>query len=213
MAVAPKFINFNQLATSASNSSLVAVNNVDMFVDFVCPYSKKLYLKWEKEVIPAIAEKYPGKFLFNLKLVPQPWHHSSQFAAESLLAVNKLKPAESLKYAKVLFEHQTDFFETAVVNLTRNQIYERLSKLAAETIDVDPKEVYDLLYIRQKKDSELEYYNLENKVTMDLKYFVKVHRQLSVHVTPTIVINGVFAKQIESSTSAADVIKMLEECL
>lgn len=59
-----------------------------------------------------------------------------------------------------------------MVNETRNQTYERLSKLASE-VGVEEKGVYELLEVQDKagEDGSL---NIGNGVTDDLKVMVKV---------------------------------------
>lgn len=73
---------------------------------------------------------------------------------------------------------------------------------------MDENKVYDALFIRDKKDDEEEHQNLNNGVTNDLKYFIRFHRALSVHATPTVAVNGVIVPSIESSTSVPDLEKI-----
>lgn len=84
-----------------------------------------------------------------------------------------------------------------VVNETRNQTYERLAKLGAQ-VGVDEKKIYELLHISDKPASDGSL-NTGNGVTNDLKVLVKMNRMQGVHVTPTVVFNGVVENDISSS--------------
>jgi len=83
------------------------------------------------------------------------------------------------------------------VNETRNQTYKRLAKIAG-SVGVDEKEFYELLVISDKpgEDGAL---NTGNKVTDDVKLMVKANRLTGVHVTPTVLFNGVVEGSISSS--------------
>lgn len=65
---------------------------------------------------------------------------------------------------------------------------------------VEEREVYDLLVVsdRPDKDGGL---NIGNKVTDDVKLMVKMNRMQGVHVTPTVVFDGVVENSISSSWS------------
>lgn len=82
------------------------------------------------------------------------------------------------------------------MNETRNQTYERLAKLGAQA-GVSEKELLKLLWIDDKpgKDGSL---NSGNGVTNELKVLVKMNRMQGVHVTPTVVFDGVVENSISS---------------
>ena len=83
------------------------------------------------------------------------------------------------------------------MNETRNATYKRLAKIAGE-VGVDEAEVYKLLEISDKpaEDGGL---NNGNQVTNDVKVQVKANRLTGVHVTPTVVFDGVVNNDISSS--------------
>lgn len=87
-----------------------------------------------------------------------------------------------------------------VVNETRNQTYQRLSKIGAK-VGLDEQKMFELLKISDKsaEDGSL---NIGNGVTNDLKVLVKMNRMQGVHVTPTVVFDGVVENGISSSFSA-----------
>jgi hypothetical protein len=84
-----------------------------------------------------------------------------------------------------------------VVNETRNQTYARLAKLGAK-VGVDEAEMLKLLTISDKpgEDGSL---NTGNAVTNDLKVLVKMNRLVGIHVTPTVLYDGVVENSISSS--------------
>lgn len=96
-----------------------------------------------------------------------------------------------------------------VVHETRNQTYGRLAKLGA-SVGVNEEAMYDLLHIddKPKADGAL---NEGNGVTNELKVLVKMNRMQGVHVTPTVVFNGVVENAIESSFGKAQWEEWLEK--
>jgi protein-disulfide isomerase len=127
----------------------------------------------------------------------QPWHPSSTLTHEAGFAVLKVQPDKFYEFSEKLFEQQKDFFDVSVVNETRNDTYKRLAKIAA-SVGVDEKKVYGLLEISDKpgEDGAL---NTGNGVTDDVKVQTKQNRLQGVHVTPTVVFDGVVNNEISSS--------------
>jgi hypothetical protein len=93
-------------------------------------------------------------------------------------------------------QNQKDFFDVNVVNETRNQTYKRLAKLAG-SIGVDESQIFKMLEISDKPgpDGSL---NTGNTVTDDLKVLVKMARLVGVHVSPTVIVDGVVDNSISS---------------
>jgi protein-disulfide isomerase len=139
----------------------------------------------------------------------QPWHPSSTLVHEAGYAVNRLSPDAFWAFSAALFTQQKDFFDVNVVNETRNATYKRLAKIAA-SVGVDEAEVYKLLEISDKpaEDGSL---NTGNKVTDDLKVQVKANRLVGVHVTPTVIFDGVVNNDISSSWSVDQFEEWLEK--
>lgn len=90
-----------------------------------------------------------------------------------------------------------------VVNEGRNETYRRLAKLAGGIEGVDEGEVLELLVVSDKPDKDGGL-NSGNHVTDDVKFMVKANRATGVHVTPTVVWNGVQEGGISSSFSKED---------
>jgi len=192
MALNPKFAG-QKLAAGVSPQ---AINTLELYLDYVCPFSKKLFNTVYKSVFPLIESKYAGKVQFIFRQQIQPWHPSSTLVHEAGAAVLRVSPEKFYPFSAALFEAQNDFFDVSVVNETRNQTYARLAKVAA-SVGLDEKEIYGLLEVGNKpgKDGAL---NIGNKVTDDIKVLVKTNRLTGVHVTPTVLFNGVVENSISS---------------
>ena len=124
---------------------------------------------------------------------------------EAGVAVLNLYPEKFWDFSANLFEHQKEFFDVNVVKESRNETYGRLAKLAGEVItggDVEAK-LMEFLRIADKPgpDGAL---NIGNKVTDDVKFMVKAARMAGVHVTPTVVFNGVVENSISSGMSGEE---------
>jgi hypothetical protein len=82
-----------------------------------------------------------------------------------------------------LFDDAKSFYDVNVVNETRNKTYERLAKVG-EKAGVDEKE---------------------------MKVLVKMNRMQGVHVTPTVVFDGVVDNSISSSFTSEQWAEWLEK--
>jgi len=174
-----------------------AIHTLEFYLDYVCPFSKKMFTTLYTSVLPTIQNKYPSKLQLIFRQQIQPWHPSSTLTHEAGAAVLKLSPDKFWDFSEKLFEVQTDFFDVNVVNETRNATYKRLAKIAGAA-GVDEGKLYSLLEVGDKpgKDGAM---NVGNGVTDDIKVMVKTNRMVGVHVTPTVVFNGVVENGISSS--------------
>lgn len=127
----------------------------------------------------------------------QPWHPSSTLVHEAALAVQRLNPSKFWEFSSALFSNQKDYFDVSVVNKTRNATYKRLAKLAADSAGVSADEVYELLAISDKPGSDGSL-NIGNGVTNDLKVIIKAARLVGVHVSPTVLFDGIVNNDISS---------------
>ncbi|KAK2591720.1 hypothetical protein QQS21_010574 [Conoideocrella luteorostrata] len=192
MAVPPKFAGHKLDFAPASTSSVPhSTHTFELYLDYCCPFSAKQFHTISKEVIPAIRENKSWSSSLTLIFRPsvQPWHPSSTLMHEAGLAVLRLAPEKFWNFSAQLFDEQKDYFDVSVVNETRNATYKRLAKVAAK-VGVDEAQVYKLLEVSDKPadDGSL---NLGNQVTNDLKLITRMNRLVGVHVTPTVVFDGV----------------------
>ncbi|KAK5134644.1 hypothetical protein LTR08_006300 [Meristemomyces frigidus] len=160
-------------------------------------------------VFPLVQQKHANKVQFIFRQQIQPWHPSSTLVHEAGAAVLRTSPDKFWEFSSALFEKQTDFFDVSVVNETRNHTYKRLAKIAGG-VGADENAVYELLEVSDKpgKDGAM---NIGNGVTDDVKLMVKANRLTGVHVTPTVLFNGVVEGGISSSFSKEDWEQWLEK--
>ncbi|CAD0081863.1 unnamed protein product [Aureobasidium vineae] len=181
MALAPKF------AGQALSGSLGSNHTLELFLDYVCPFSKKQFDTFYRDVAPIIEQKYSNNLRVIFRQQIQPWHPSSTLVHEAAVAVLRTDPSKFWPFSAALFDKQTDYFDVNVVNETRNQTYKRLAKLAA-AVGLDESKIYSQLEISNKPgpDGSL---NSGNQVTNDLKLLIKAGRLVGVHVSPTVMFN------------------------
>lgn len=200
MALPPKFAG-QLLASTTSHSD--AKHTLELYLDYVCPFSAKMFNTFYTSVRPNL-NKYtkPGvRVIFRQQI--QPWHPSSTLVHEAGAAVLRVAPAKFWEFSKTLFEHQKEYFDVNVVHEARNETYKRLAKLAGSVEGIEESKILELLVVSDKpgKDGGL---NGGNGVTDDVKLMVKANRVTGVHVTPTVLFNGVPEGGISSSFSAED---------
>ncbi|RMZ91449.1 hypothetical protein DV736_g1314, partial [Chaetothyriales sp. CBS 134916] len=206
MALPPKFAGQLLLATSATTTAAAASSTtptsphtLELYLDYVCPFSAKLFNTFYNHVYPTLRAKYssPGiRVIFRQQI--QPWHPSSTLVHEAGAAVLRTAPDRFWEFSRVLFEKQKEYFDVSVVNEARNQTYARLAKLAASVEGIEEAKILKLLKVSDKPGSDGAL-NTGNETTDDVKLMVKMNRLTGVHVTPTVVWNGVVEGSISSS--------------
>jgi len=172
-----------------------APHTLDLFLDYVCPYSAKVAFKIETILRPLISSggPYEGKVKLIVRLQVQPWHATSTLVHEAALAALRVSPDNFWAFSLALFKRQVEYFDAPSQDLTIRQIREKLAQLASEVLPADTIEQFkDLLTIRGSA-------NGGTGVTDDLKYNVKFARQNSIHVSPTALWDGLVQPQVESS--------------
>ncbi len=112
----------------------------------------------------------------------------------------RLAPGKFWDFSEKLFEKQTEYFDVNVVHEERNVTYSRLAKLAGSLEGIDESKILKLLTVSDQpgEDGAL---NMGNEVTNDVKLMVKANRVTGVHVTPTVMWDGVVEGSISSSWS------------
>ena len=168
MALAPKFAG----QAYSANVSPKAIHTVELYLDYVCPFSAKMFKTLYSSVLPDVPQKYPAKVQFLFRQQIQPWHPSSTLVHEAGAAVLRLAPDKFWPFSEALFEHQKEFFDVNVVHEARNDTYKRLAKLAG-SVGLEETKVFELLEIPDKP-GEGGSLNTGNKVTDDIKLMVKV---------------------------------------
>ncbi|KAL2755007.1 hypothetical protein ACRALDRAFT_1064741 [Sodiomyces alcalophilus JCM 7366] len=217
MALPPKFAGHKLIFVPADSRPPAASADIpfqphtlEFYLDYVCPFSGKFYRTFE-DLVPKIRQ-HPGwaqgiQVIFRQQI--QPWHPSSVLTHEAALAVLRVAPAKFFDFSAELFRAQEAFFDVNVVNEPRNDTYARLAKIAGQ-VGVDEDAVLKLLTIPDKPgpDGGL---NVGNGVTADVKLAVKMARFTPVHVTPTVVFDGVMQSDIDSSWTVDQWMEWLEK--
>lgn len=166
-----------------------------------------MYKTLHTEIYPHLTKSpLPIQFLFRHQI--QPWHPSSTLLHEASLAVLRLAPTKFDDFSAALFDHQKEYFDVSVVNETRNATYSRLARLASASVGVNQDEVYNLLKISEEPapDGSL---NSGNAVTDDVKIVVKTARLVGVHVSPTVIFDGVVRDEFSSGWSKEEWLEWL----
>ena len=96
MALAPKFSGQKFAATSAPT-----LHTLELYLDYVCPFSAKMFSTVYTSVFPLIQKKYASKVQILFRQQIQPWHPSSTLVHEAGVAVLKLQPAKFWDFSKV----------------------------------------------------------------------------------------------------------------
>ncbi|SPQ18356.1 84634343-1d61-4294-b6b2-58df4c30d2d7 [Thermothielavioides terrestris] len=206
MALPPKFGGHRLVITDATASGPSAnepLHTLEFYLDYTLTTTVIPHIRSN----PALA----GRVQLILRQQIQPWHPSSTLVHEAALAVNRLllqrassgvAAAEQFwAFSGALFARQTAFFDEAVARETRNETYRRLARLAAEALGdglVSEADVYGLLEVREGEVGG-EGKNAGNAVTADVKTVVKMARLTGVHVSPTVLFNGVVVGEISNA--------------
>ncbi|KAG2099316.1 hypothetical protein BD769DRAFT_1511561 [Suillus cothurnatus] len=172
-----------------------APHTLDIFLDYVCPFSAKLSYAIDSTLKPLVdvGGLYYGKVKVIMRLQVQPWHATSTYTHEAGLAVVRAAPEKFWTFSLALFKQQAEFFDGPSSNMTPLQIREKLASIAAEVIAKRQLEMFkDLLKLKPTPNGGIG-------VTDDLKYTIKFARQNGVHVSPTALWDGLIANQISSS--------------
>jgi hypothetical protein len=198
--------------------SLASERCCEVFVDFACPYSRKMFMTLKPL---AQSSGYDEKICFVFHNVIQPWHHQSLWLHETSYAVKMVRPACLLPFWQTLFEQSPDWYDKHVYTLSRPVFYDKMAALAAKVIckeegldaDGDVFEVFkkELLqwlippmqaggnYPESAEKLGSSPNDDENALFPFTLQTVKFHRKRGVHVTPTVFFNGIEQAQVSSA--------------
>ncbi|CCG84205.1 protein of unknown function [Taphrina deformans PYCC 5710] len=199
MALPPKFAALRFGSASAANT-------IELYLDFVCPFSKRQFKTVYDSVLPLLSGNesgYGSRVSFIFRPQVQPWHPASTLLAESALAVATLSPAAFWAFADALFTASETFYDSHTVNESRAGTYGRLARVAS-ALEVPEQSFLRALEVEAAKSPAEKGRNEGNSVTGAVKWHVKYARQNGVHVSPTVAFNGVVDGSISSGFSKAD---------
>jgi len=164
---------------------------MEVFLDYCCPFSKKAFFVLMDHVLPAME----GKICFYFQHQVQPWHPQSTLLHEAALAVKQVDPNKFFPYSRVLFENLDNFVDQKVYQKSRKELYEQLATLAKQ-VGIDSERILKKLEISDTKEG--------NDVIGDLKLCIRYARQLDIHVSPTFIINRMKDPVASSSWSVEE---------
>ncbi|KAJ1954197.1 hypothetical protein IWQ62_005815 [Dispira parvispora] len=167
---------------------------IEAYLDYACPFSKLFYRRFVEDVFPYIQKTYSDQVQFIFRHQVQGWHPQSTLLAEAALAVESVDPQAFYPFSTALFAHQQDYFDEAIYNRSWHDLHQSLANLASQ-VGVDPARVQTLLAIKHSPEPK----NLGNQVTGQLKSHIKLGRQQGIHVSPTVLFNGIVDNSISSS--------------
>eukprot|EP00009_Paramoeba_aestuarina_P002912 CAMPEP_0201522714 /NCGR_PEP_ID=MMETSP0161_2-20130828/18508_1 /ASSEMBLY_ACC=CAM_ASM_000251 /TAXON_ID=180227 /ORGANISM="Neoparamoeba aestuarina, Strain SoJaBio B1-5/56/2" /LENGTH=206 /DNA_ID=CAMNT_0047921635 /DNA_START=75 /DNA_END=695 /DNA_ORIENTATION=- len=163
---------------------------LECFIDFCCPFSKKIFDRLQE-----VGAKYGANLKIVYQLVPQPWHPQSCIMAEGMIAGSLADPSRTNDMAQALFNESAQFYDVNIINKSRAEMYKDLGEIAASA-GIDKEKFAQKLELDTSNGQK----NGGNGATRVLKLYVKQHRQLGVHVTPTIRVNGLLCDSSSSWT-------------
>ncbi|GAA6018265.1 hypothetical protein JCM11491_005130 [Sporobolomyces phaffii] len=188
-----------------------AAHTLELFLDLVCPFSRKQLTGVRKALVPLIENNPEVRKHLSIVIaqVPQPWHAASTLVHEAALGVSKtlvdtgksFGDAEVVqnwqKYFFELMDKQEEYFDEPTAEESPAATRARLADLAAATIPGLDRSAF-LQNISTGKG------NSGSAATDLLKLQVKYHRFRGVHVTPTVFLDGLPEGSISSSFSEDD---------
>ena len=159
---------------------------LEVFIDYCCPFSARIFHRLTTEVIPLYNKEKP-KIKLIFQQIPQPWHPQSSTMHESVCAVRHLNGINTTnQYQTLLCASREQYTDAICQNESRNAISARLSQLAGTIEGVDAAAVLDRMVVRVTETQK----NGGSDSIRVLKFYVKQHRQLGIHVSPTCRINN-----------------------
>mmetsp|Transcript_5615 Transcript_5615/g.11863 ORF Transcript_5615/g.11863 Transcript_5615/m.11863 type:complete len:208 (-) Transcript_5615:62-685(-) len=164
---------------------------LQVFTDYTCPFCARMWKRLVSEVIPWMNATFPKQISLVAYTMPQPWHPQGTILAEAVLAVEAVSPTALVPFISRIYETRSDkWTDEKTVDKTRNQLYDECAALAAD-VGVDAAAVRDQLTIKPDLKSG-------NLVRGLFKQYVKFARKNGMHVSPTVVVNGLEEGSISS---------------
>ncbi|KAJ3133176.1 hypothetical protein HK100_004587 [Physocladia obscura] len=177
------------------STSVSATNKIEAFLDYTCPFSKRFFDRVYNDVIPWADQEHPGKFAFQFRHQVQPWHPQSTLLHEAAIAVQQIDPSKFLPFSSKLFAVVADrWFDNLAYEKSRSEIYGELATFAEESVGIPREQVLSLLRRKIVEGSK----NTGNEVTNVLKLHVRISRQNAIHVSPTVLFNGLIDNNVSS---------------
>lgn len=211
----------------------------EIFVDFTCPYSKKMFTALSSEKIETYYKNNKMAFIYHN--VIQPWHHQSLWLHESSFVVRTLYPECEMAYWTALFKEASQFYDKEIYDLKRGEFYDKIASFAANIVvltkyndaqndNISSNDELDVITVKEKilqylipplqdggsfpQEATILFGSNadddENAIFPFTRQIVKYQRKRGVHVTPTVFFNGIEQTQISSSWTPDDWVEFLD---
>ncbi|KAL4399909.1 hypothetical protein ACI68E_002821 [Malassezia pachydermatis] len=196
---------------------------------YVRPFSAKILINFHEQVRPLLFGEdapFKNKVRVVLRPVPQPWHASSTYLHETALAIARLAPTDPdvlanpetnpfYQYSVALMRESSRWYSSKAHDKTADQIRSELAALAVDVLSEQPRKAGTTPTLSvpsgealgqeiRKLTRDSDDGNTGTEVVPDLKYCIKLGRQTGVHVTPTVLWNGIIEPSVSSSFSASE---------
>ena len=170
-----------------------ALLQIETFVDIQCPYSKKAW-----PTLLAVSDHYGAeKVQLRVQLLSMANHRQSWDVTKAIFAVAGADSKLFFPLATYLYEHQEQFFNGVLKQLTQLDLYDLIVRLLTE---------YGYQTDRTEFIKRLE----SDEVYAAAKIPSRLAFSRGVWSTPTFFINGAEATQLSSSSTIEDWNNILE---
>jgi len=184
MSLLPKYAAYSLQSLSQEQRR----HTIDLFLDLVCPFSARL---WSTVVVEnKLPDKYKSRIEFIFRHQIQPWHNQSALVHTVIIAVAREQPSRIFDAITGLFKRQRELFDEHIEEKSQVEIYEKILSILNEETQIQ----LDINLFRTKRTES----NAGNSITPDLKYHIKYARKHGIHVSPTVLVDGLEENDISS---------------
>jgi hypothetical protein len=184
-------------STSSSSSPSVVI---ECWLDFACPFSGRFYRGFQSALNAYEASRRDAVDAMCVVVhnQVQPWHAQSALAHETSLACERYGPPWAFRmFCDAAFDEKVwDFFtDVWCEDKTKGEMYDAYCALAWNHVggpdwsEAEKKATRDALRLDAAALARGEK-NPGNAMTQELKFYVKLGRQTGVHVSPSVLVNG-----------------------
>ena len=168
---------------------------LSFWIDYACPFSARLFKRMYEDVMP----HYAGlNIRFEFYHQVQPWHVASGIMHETSLAVAEVCGEEAFwQFSKELFEKRESFTDIYTFDATRHELTEDILN---QCLLSQSEETFEKVRKYARLNKETEDKNGGTLVTQQMKFHIKLGRQLGIHVSPTCCLNGLVCDTSSSWT-------------
>jgi protein-disulfide isomerase len=175
--------------------SLSEPTTLSFWIDYACPFSARLFKRMHEEVMP----HYAGENIrFEFYHQVQPWHVASGIMHETSLAVAEVCGEDAFwQFSKELFEKRESYTDIYTFDATRHELTEDILN---QCLLGQSEEKFEKVRKYARLNKETEDKNGGTLVTQQMKFHIKLGRQLGIHVSPTCCLNGLVCDTSSSWT-------------